>query len=345
MEYKKNWLGQINGEEVFSFELKNGNGMSVEVMNYGSTITSIKIPSPTGLKEMVCGFDSLERYVSTKYKLANPYFGSTIGRYGNRIKNGSFKVDRKNHQLTINDSENHLHGGNEGFDKRLWKLESFQNDELVFSLNSLDKEEGYPGELDIQVTFNLNDSNELTILYKGVCTKNCPISLTNHSYFNLSGFEEDIRNHQVSIDSDSTLKKNLTNCCNGVRNELISSTDFRTAKDFMSALESNTEGIDDYYIFKNEGLNDVVPVATFYSEMTGIGMELSTSEPGMQLYTANFLDGTLSRGNHTTLYRKQCAFCCEPQRYPNGPNIMNSPGSFTMVGYPYKSQTTYKFSW
>jgi len=342
---QKSLFGHLDEKEILLFQLRNKNGMTVEVMNYGATITSIKIPARNGLKEIVCGFDTLEKYLSPAYAEQNPYFGATVGRYGNRIKNGQFSIEGKMHQLTTNEGANHLHGGAVGFDKCVWNVESSKDHQLTFSLLSKDMNEGYPGELAMEVSFDLNDSNELIISFDGTCSKSCPISLTNHSYFNLSGFEESISNHTVMIDSDFILEKDQEGCPNGVRDEVEGATDFRKPKKLNDAFEKRPDGFDDYYLFRNQQLFEVTPVATLYSEKNEIKLEVKTSEPGMQFYTANFLNGTLSRKRDLQPYCKLDAFCCEPQRYPNGPNIEASPGSITEMNTPFKSQTIYKLDW
>jgi aldose 1-epimerase len=261
------------------------------------------------------------------------------------MKNATFTLDGVKHELSRNKGNSQLHGGIKGFDRHVWTQEPDDNHDLVLSLISPDMEQGYPGELRISVIFDLNDANQLVISYAGTCDQSCPISLTNHSYFNLSGFEESIHNHEVKIEAERTLIKDEEYCVTGESRPVEGCLDFRAAKMLAAAIELNPEGIDDYYVFREKPLNEVISVANIYAKSTGIALHISTNEPGMQLYTANYLDGQLSRGPNTKPYDQMCAFCCETQRYPNGPNLEDSPGSITWHGDTYESQTIYEFKW
>ena len=336
-------FGKVENQMISLFALKNRNGMVVKIMDYGATITSIQIPTKLGIRETTCGFDKLDGYLSKRYTACNPYFGSTVGRYANRIKDGSFNLDGKKYQLAINNHSNHLHGGIKGFDKRIWKVNlSKANDQKVtMSLKSLHFEEGYPGELEVKVTFELNNANELSITYYGVADRKTPVSLTNHTYFNLSGFAEDIARHKVEIHSNTLLKKTISGCPDGSHEKMKSTFDFSEPRLLESTLGELSKGIDHYYVF------DKVPwdnkqVARVSCSLTGVCLELETSEPGMQFFTALNLNSDITS---VKTGKSATAFCCEPHRYPNGPNIMNSPGSFTSPNEPYQSENIYRFSW
>ena len=208
-------FGERAGKKIDQYVLKNSAGLTVKLINYGATITSIAVLGNTGEpQELACGFDTLDGYFSAAYRENAPYFGSTVGRYASRIKDGQFAIDSQPYSLAVNDGSNHLHGGITGFDKRVWSAEVVEQENVVgvtMSLKSPDGEEGYPGNVEVKVTFSLNNSNELSIRYTAETDQTTPLSFTNHTYFNLSSFQDTIKNHRATIYSDAYLAPDNTN--------------------------------------------------------------------------------------------------------------------------------------
>lgn len=346
MQVRQKHFGSISGKEIKQFVLENDNGMKVKILDYGATITSIGLPSNDGLVEVVCGFDSFEGYFSDEYKSNNPYFGCVIGRNANRIKNGQFNIGGKQYQLTLNNNKNHLHGGSKGFDKRIWLSKSFQAPNsigLELELNSKHLDEGYPGNIQVKIVYELNNQNELHMNYYAGTDEITPLALTNHTYFNLSGFSEDIKSHKTRIYSESYLVKDSSDCVDGSIANVTEALDYSTQKPFSEAFKNMELGIDHYYVLSKTQLISE-KVADFEHSKSGRRLEVYTTEPGMQVYTGYHISSRLSRENGDR-YGPFSAFCCETQRYPNGVNIEGSQGSFTTPDKPFESKTIYKFNW
>ncbi len=348
MKTKKTVFGSFQDKDISLFELHNDKGMLVKIMNYGATITSISIPGKEGNRvELACGFDSFESYFSEEYISNAPYFGCTVGRYSSQIKNSSFKLDGIEYMLDKNCGENNLHGGKVGFDKKIWEAEEYINDNSVglhMTLLSKDMEEGFPGNVEVKVRFSLNNNNEICIDYKAITDKATPLSLTNHTYFNLSGFKTDITEHQARIHTNKRLGLDETGAATGVI-VLTQDTadDMRAGKSISDAHRAIGAGFEHFYVFDNPGFN-VQKVAEVEDPKSNRKLEVSSSEPCMLFYTGKYTSDLLIRENGDK-FGKYRGFCCETHRYPNGPNIPNSPKSITYPGLDYTSKTIFKISW
>lgn len=339
-------FGTFQGEEVNLYVLENEQGLRVKVMNYGATITSISVPSQAGERvELVCGFDTLEDYFSAAYLDNAPYFGCTVGRYASRIKDGKFTIKGKDYQVACNDGPNHLHGGLQGFDKRIWKADwgDQRENELRLQLFSPDMEEGYPGNVELVVSFKVDNNNTLTISYSGTTDHETPLSLTNHTYFNLSGFQDTILGHHAQILAGHHLKPDATNVPVGEVEALDGlPADLRKPQPLEQAIAQMQTGFEHYFLFDKPS-GTLAKVADFEDPNSGRKLAIATTEPGMLFYTGYFTSDELSR-NDQEHYGRFKGFCCETHRYPNGPNIPGSPGSTLHPGEQYDSTTTYHFT-
>lgn len=339
-------LGLHQGREIHQYTLQNSNGMVVKIMEYGATITSIELPAVVGeMKNIVCGFDSLSAYFGVAYLQNAPYFGCTVGRYASRIKDGHFSIDGEDYTLAVNNGSNHLHGGIEGFDKKIWQGELIGDDKatLQMSLASSHLEESYPGNVMLKVIFSLNDENELSIKYEGHTDQATPLSLTNHTYFNLSGFKETIENHHAQINSAAILAPDETNVPVGeiaaVKGTAADLQEGRLLGDCFQEMET---GFEHYYLFDKQE-DGLAKVATFSDTKSGTQLEIMTTEPGALFYTGYFTSDELKRENGDQ-YGRYRGLCFETSRYSNGPNLPNSPKSITQPGEIYQSQTIFKIS-
>jgi len=347
MEIRKNKMGQIQGVTVYNYTLFNNNGMAISIMNYGATINSIKIPDKTGnTTEICCGFDTLEGYFTEAYRTNAPYFGGTVGRYCSQIKDARFTLKGKEYILNRNCGENNLHGGKSGFDKKIWEVSTFEDEDSVrleCSFLSEDMEEGFPGNVAVRATFLLNNDNELRIDYWALSDKDTPFTITNHSYFNLSGFTRSIENHSVQIASD---KKQVWDSTGAATGEIISVAasfdDLRHPKIIKEVQEAMKDGFEHYYLFDEKGL-ELGSVAKITDNSSGRSLEVATTEPGMLFYTGKYTSDDLRRESGQQ-YGKFMGFCCETHRYPNGPNILSAQ-SILSAGEDFNSTTVFKFKW
>ncbi|AWV96730.1 aldose epimerase family protein [Arcticibacterium luteifluviistationis] len=338
----KNVFGTLKGVEVHVFTLKNANGMEVKISNYGATITSITVPTHDGRDELVAGFDTLGGYFSEEYKANAPYFGCTVGRVASIIKDSSFTLNGEKHKLKANAGSDQLHGGPDSFDKKLWKVGEVENG-IEMNLFSPDGENGFPGNLNIKVTFQLSNENALLINYEGETDQDTPISLTNHSYFNLNGFKETIANHTAMIKASHALETDADFAPIGKMKSLEKDiTDLRQVTRFAEVFEKSDTGILQYYIFDDKS-NKLESIASFEDMSSGRKLEVLTTEPGMLLYSGFFTSDNLKREDGLQ-YGSLRAFCCETSRCPNGVNEDKLPGTFTKAGEKYTSQTVYKFT-
>lgn len=324
------------------YTLINDKKMEVEVTNFGGIVLSIKVPDNKGqIKDVVLGFDTPQEYASKEH----PYFGALIGRYGNRIAKGKFSLEGKDYTLAVNNGPNALHGGKKGFDKVFWTVEELpKQNALKLSYTSPDGEEGYPGTLKVEVIYTLTNENELKIDYLASSDKPTPINLTNHSYFNLTADKnESILGHEIMINSEqiTAVDKDLTPT-GELKNIKGTEMDFNQAKviglDIAKVKEGG--GYDHNYVLRGEGLK---LAATLYDPKSGRFMEVKTTEPGLQFYSGNFLDGKLV-GKNKDAYKKNDGLCLETQHFPDSPNHPNFPSTILKPGTPYKSQTIYKFA-
>ena len=343
----KHVFGAFQGQDVEVFTLVNDNGMSVEIMTYGATITSIKVPSKAGaVDDVVCGFDDFSDYFSDEYKANSPYFGCTVGRYAARVKDGVFKLDTGKFTVAQNDGSNHLHGGIVGFDKRLWQAEVVSVDGasgVTMSLFSADGDEGYPGDLQVSVTFVLTHDNKLRITYDAKTTETTPLSLTNHSYFNLSGFKHDIKDHKVEISASRFLLPDDTNVPVGDIADVDEWTDFRGLKSLRPAFDGLKNGFEHFYLF-DDASHQLKTVATVSEPESGRTMTVKTTEPGMLFYTGFYTSDRLQR-NDNVKFGQFRGLCFETSKYPNGPNIEGAPRSVLAAGDNYSETTEYQFNW
>jgi aldose 1-epimerase len=336
-----------NGDSVEIYTLVNKNGVRAKVMSYGALLTELHVPDRNGqLADVVLGFDNLESYLK-----GHPHFGCTTGRFANRIAKGKFSLNGKEYSLAINNGPNHLHGGPKGFDKRIWKsapVESASGSGVKFGYLSADGEEGYPGNLQVDVTYTLTEDNELRIDYEAVTDKPTPINLTNHSYFNLRGAGNgDILEHELQINADHYTPVDETSIPTGeVRPVAGTVMDFRKPTVIGSRfnqLTNNPVGYDHNYVINQSKPGELTFAAQCYEATSGRILKVSTTEPGIQLYTANYLDGRFT-GKGGTAYRKNYGFCLECQHFPDSVNHPNFPTVILNPGQKYTQTTVHQFS-
>jgi len=338
-----------DGREVFRYTLANRSGMTAEIINYGATVTSLGVPDRSGkIDDVVLGYDSLQGYIGGTF-----YFGAIVGRYGNRIGKGQFALDGKQYQLTINDGENHLHGGKHGFNKALWDariLSDSAEPSLQLRYVSRDGEEGYPGTVTLEVSYTLTDRNELRIYYEGTTDQPTILNPTQHSYFNLSGsFANTILVHLLTIEADSItpVDKGLipTGQIMPVANTPM---DFRSAAAIGARIgEPNAQlafgrGYDHNWVLKNYS-GRVRKAAELYEPVSGRLMTVFTDQPGLQFYSGNFLDGT-AKGKNGVAYQYRTGLCLEAQDFPDAPNKPQFPPATLRPGQTYHQTTLYQFS-
>ncbi|MHB0777630.1 aldose epimerase family protein [Halomonas sp. WWR20] len=346
-----------DGREVEVYRIANINGIEMRVINYGGTIVSLRTPDIAGqFDDIVLGFDSLEKYLSDTYRDANPYFGALIGRYGNRIAGGKFSLNGQTYELATNDGPNHLHGGEQGFDKVLWQAEPFENDQgrgVVLTYTSADGEEGYPGKLKTQVTYTLTDADELDIQYRATTTQATPVNLTQHSYFNLEGEGSgSILDHYLIINAEAFTPVDETLIPTGeIRPVAGTPFDFTQPTPIGERIEQDNQqltygkGYDHNFVLARESSADdsLVLAARVWEPDSGRLLEVSTTEPGLQFYSGNFLTGDLT-GKRGKPYRHRSGFALETQHFPDSPNQENFPSTILEPGDTYHSRTVYAFS-
>ena len=337
--------GEVDGEKVVQYTLTNPSGMLVKILNYGGTVTDIIVPDKNGKQgNVVLGFDSLSGYLQT----GNPYFGCLVGRYANRIANAKFTLDGREYTLAANNDGNSLHGGLKGFDKRVWKASDINTDSISsikFSYDSKDMEEGYPGNLHTEVVYTLTKDNALKIEYTATTDKPTPVNLTNHCYFNLSaGTDSTILDHVLMLRAQQYTPVNdkliPTGKIDTVRGNAM---DFTSAKKIGKDIAQVAGGYDHNWVFqKPENRFDMV--ASLYHEPSGRFMEVYTTEPGIQFYSGNFLNGTLQHTRGGMKYVKHAGLCLETQHFPDSPNQPAFPNTILKPGDTYQHITVYKFS-
>ena len=332
------------------YTLKNAHGLELKVIDYGGIILSLKVPGRNGtFDDVVLGYDSLAGYLRS-----SPYFGAIIGRYGNRIGGGRFTLDGKTYTLAKNNGPNHLHGGLKGFDKVVWDAAPFEGADsvgLVFRYTSPDGEEGYPGTVRATVTYTLTDRNELIFDYSATTDRATPVNLTQHSYFNLAGDGKgEILGHVVTLNADRFTPVDSTLIPTGeIRSVAGTPFDFRTPTAIGARIALDDEQLRygrgyDHNFALNKGA-DAGPTlaARVYEPASGRVMEIYTTEPGLQFYSGNFLDGTL-RGKNGVVYRHRYGFAMETQHFPDSPNKPSFPSTTLRPGEQYRSRTIYKFA-
>ena len=336
---KADW-GETDGKKVYLYTLTNNNGVQVKISNYGGTVTSWITPDKSGNKSsIVLGFDSLSGYLAKP-----PYFGATIGRYGNRIGKGKFKIDTAAYTLATNNGENHLHGGNKGFDKVVWDATPAADSSASLVLNyvSKDGEEGYPGNLKVTVTYTLTDDNELLIDYSAETDKATPVNLTNHSYFNLTGdASKTILDHTLQINADKYTPVDKGLIPTGELKDVKGTPfDFLQPHKIGERIAAVEGGYDHNFVLTRKS-NDLELVATLADSVSGRKLEVYTLEPGLQFYSGNFLDGTIKTSDGKAI-NKHAALCLETQHFPDSPNKPTFPTTILKPGEKYHTVTKYK---
>ncbi len=337
------------GQDADLFTLTNSNGVSVKISNYGGIITHLFVPDKNGtLEDVVLGFDSLQSYID-----GHPFFGALVGRYGNRIAKGKFTLDGQTYTLHVNNGPNALHGGKVGFDKVVWDAKEIKGDSAVgleLTYLSKDMEEGYPGNLRVKVTYTLDNHNEIRIDYEATTDKPTVVNLTNHSYFNLTGLKRDILAHEVTINADTLVAVDDQLIPTG---ELIpvagTPLDFTTPHAVGERIDDTTDvqvkyggGYDHCWVLRKNNDGSLPQIASVYEPESGRLMEVFSTEPGVQFYTGNFLDGDV-KGKGVT-YTKRYGLCLETEHFPDSPNQPRFPTTVLRPGETYQTSTSYRFS-
>ncbi|TAN11264.1 MAG: galactose mutarotase [Chitinophagaceae bacterium] len=338
-----------NGDTVFRYTLTNAHGEQIKVLNYGGIIQSWLVPDKNGKRgDVVLGFDSLDQYIKQ-----SPYFGALIGRFANRIAHGTFTLNDSTYHLYLNDGPNSLHGGAVGFDKKIWTVIPFTTDStegLKLHYVSKNGEEGYPGDLDVHVTYTLNNENAFRIDYEATTDKPTILNLTNHSYFNLNDGKGTILNEKLMLNADTFLPVDSTSIPTGeIRSVAGTPMDFRTPTEVGAHIDDNYRqlqlvhgGYDHNWILNTKGnLSEVA--ASVYDPDNGRFLQIYTTQPGIQFYSGNFLDSTL-HGKDGNVYPKHSTIVLETQHYPDSPNEPSFPSVVLNPGDTFHSSTIYKFS-
>lgn len=344
MSVEKTQFGTLpDGRQVELYTCTNANGLTLKMMTYGAIVVAVETPDREGeLENITLGFDSLEPYLER-----HPYFGATVGRYCNRIAKGKFTLNGTQYTLAVNNGPNHLHGGENGFDRVLWNAEPIQRDDAVgvrMTYRSKDGEEGYPGNLDVTAIYTLNNDNELAIEFEAKTDKATPVNLTNHNYWNLSGAGDGkIYDHQLKLAADHVLAVDDTLIPTGQKQSVAETPfDFREPKamgEDLKKIDADPVGYDHCFVLNGEP-GKLTTAAVVHDPESGRTMEIQTTQPGIQFYTGNFLDGSDSNGG----FNQHEAFCLETQHYPDSPNQPKFPSTTLKPGETYRQKTVHRFS-
>jgi aldose 1-epimerase len=349
MAIEKKLFGKMpDGREVDIYTLKNTNGMTVEICTYGGAIVSSLVPSKTGeFYDVVLGYDNLENYLK-----GDRFFGALIGRFANRIQYAKFTINDTEYKVAQNNGENHLHGGIKGFDKVVWDAEIIDSpsNSLQLSYLSVDGEEGYPGNLNVKVNYVLTDDNSIEINYKAISDKDTIINLTNHTYFNLSGHSSgDVLNQKLMINADTFTVNDAHSIPTGeIKAVEGTPMDFRSLTPIGQNINSDYEqiilgkGFDHNWVLNTNG-SDKIKAAQAIDENTGIVLDVYTTTPGVQFYSANYLNES-DIGKNKSVYNRRNAFCLETQYFPNSINYSSFKSPLFKAGQEYNHKTIYKFS-
>jgi aldose 1-epimerase len=333
-------IGQKDGAEIIQYTLTNKNGVAVKIISYGATVTNVLVPDRNGdMGDVVLGFDSLNGYMQP----ANSFFGVIAGRYANRIAKGKFELNGNTYTLAQNNNGNSLHGGLKGFDKQVWNATtSLADSSLTLKYASKDGEEGYPGNLNVEVRYKLTDDNALEIHYSATTDKPTPVNLTNHSYFNLSaGNKADILDHVLQLKASRFTPVDKTLIPTGKIDEVKGTPmDFTQPKPIGKDIAAVDGGYDHNWIFDKEP-GSLEMVARLVDPSSGRTLEMWTTEPAVQFYSGNFLKG--QEGKNGKVYNKHAGLCLEAQHYPDSPNQPSFPSTILQPGQTYKQTTIYKF--
>lgn len=350
MIVEKEVFGQIDGKDIEIYTLTNPNNVELKVTNYGCIVTSFKLPDKKGeLADVVLGYDNLEGYISK-----SPYFGSIVGRYGNRIDQAKFSLDGQEYNLVVNDGTNCLHGGLKGFDKVIWGAQAFTAQDsagIKFTYLSKDGEQGFPGNLNITVVYALTKDNSFHIDYRATTDKPTVVNLTHHTYWNFAGEGSgDILQHELMLNANSyTPVNNILIPTGDITLVEDSPMDFRIPTAIGDRINSDYEqlklagGYDHNWILNKAVEGELSLAATAYEPNSGHFMEILTTEPAIQFYSGNFLDGTIV-GKSGKAYNHRNGFCLETQHYPDSPNKPDFPSVILRPGEVYKTTTIHKFS-
>jgi aldose 1-epimerase len=335
-------FGNYEGKKVVEYTLKNSSGIEVSIINYGGIVTRLIVPDRNGsMGDVVLGFESFDGYLQKN----EPYFGALVGRYANRIAHAKFNLDGKLYTLAANDHGNTLHGGIKGFDKVIWATEKRGDSSLELIYQSKDGEEGFPGNLNVHVLYTLGQDNSLKIDYTATSDKATPVNLTNHCYFNLSaGNDSTILTHQLQINANNfTPVNNLLIPTGRIEQVKGTAMDFMVPKNVGLDIDKIKGGYDHNWILNRSGAG-LEFAAALYDSASGRRMEVLTTEPGIQFYSGNFLNGTLTHTMKAQKYVQHGALCLETQHYPDSPNQPSFPNTILKPGETYRETTVYKFS-
>jgi len=340
----KKYFGTIGSDSVYAYTIKNNKGLKAVITNYGATLLELWTPDRSGIMgDVVLGYDSLSGYLQK----GNPYFGAIVGRYANRIGHAAFTIDGVTYKITANENGNTLHGGLKGFNRVIWTIDQVNDSILVLSYTSHDGEEGFPGNLSVKVEYGISSKygNALFITYTAMTDKKTPVNLTNHTYFNLSaGRDSTILDEELAIHSDKyTVVNNLlipTGEIAGVQNGPM---DFRKRKKIGKDLARIKGGYDHNFIIERKSDSGMIGIASLYDPGSGRFMNVLTTQPGVQFYTGNFLDGTLT-GRDGKKVVKYGGLCLETQHFPDSPNQPAFPNTILEPGQTYNEMTIYQFS-
>lgn len=344
---KANFEKEVDGKKVSLYILKNANNASVSITNYGGRVVNLYVPNKDGgLTDVSLSYDKLDSYIEP----GDGFFGALIGRFGNRIGKGKFVLDGKTYNLELNDGTNTLHGGTNGFYAKVWNADQVTDKSITLSYISPDGEAGYPGTLNVKVTYTLDDNNSLKIDYEATTDKKTVVNLTNHAYFNLNGEGDDtILDHELMINANTITPVDETLIPTGKLMPVEGTPfDFNTPTKIGDRIDADHQqlkygkGYDHNWVLnKAKGLQTV---ATISSPKTGIVMDVITEEPGLQFYSGNFMTGEKNNGKGGKAYGLRSAFCLETQHFPDSPNQPTFPSTVLTPGSTYKTSTIYKFS-
>jgi aldose 1-epimerase len=345
---EKKPFGQVYGQAVEVYQMTNANGLKASITNYGGTMVSLIVPDKNGkMEDILLGYDNVDGFVAN-----SPYFNALIGRYGNRIAGGKFSLDGKVYTLAANNNGNTLHGGLKGFDKVIWNAEPFENADGVgvkLGYTSKDMEEGYPGNLTVNVIYTLTNRNELIIEYMALTDKATVCNLTQHNYYNLTGSTKDsILGHVLTLNADKFTPIDKGSIPLGqmrqVKGTPMDFTQPRTIGDRINQADEQLEcglGYDHNWVLNKKG-KELSHAATLYEPKSGRVMEIWTEEPAVQFYSGNFLDGTIT-GKGGAVYKQRWGMCLETQHFPDSPNHPAFPTTTLRPGELYKTKTVHKF--
>lgn len=342
---KSDFVSEVEGKPTALYVLKNKNGAEACITNYGGRLVSVMVPDKNGkMTDVVLGYDNVDQYVKS-----DGNYGALIGRYGNRINQAKFSLDDTEYTLPANDGMHCLHGGPLGYHTRMWDAKQLNDQTLELTYLSKDGEAGFPGNLDIKVTYTLTDDNAVGIKYEATTDKKTVVNLTNHSYFNLSGVPgSDVLDQEIMINADNYTPVDETLIPTGISTVAETPLDLRTPVAIGRHINEPFDqlqkgrGYDHNWVLNSNGDKNVL-AAKAYSPTSGIALEVYTNEPGIQFYTGNFMDGK-DTGKHGVLYPHRGAFCLETQHYPDSPNHRDFPSVVLNPGEKYVSECIYKFT-